>query len=592
MTKKPTLKGRPAYSYMRFSAPEQARGDSIRRQTAGTQRFCAEESLILDETLCDRGVSGFHGKNRTEGALGGFLRAFNTGLVPRDAVLIIESLDRLSREKTRLSQAELLQLINGGLTVVTLLDRQVYSADTIDEYPHLLHGALAIAQRAHEESATKARRVGEAWANKRQNLAAGRASRQRFPAWLRWDRDRVVAIPERQELLNWIFTRRAAGVGRRRIVAELNQRGVEPWGIGKRKARGGWQESYITKILSSRAPLGEFQPHQKVEGKRIPVGDPIKGFYPQVVPAELWQAAQTTAEPGTRPVRGRPSAGNLFSGLLFDPLGAPMHVARKGSNCDYLVTALAYRRADRPTFSWRLAHFHEVVLPLIGGLDWSRVFADLKHDEALTRIRAALAEIRRAEKQLELKIERLTDAIMAGDLGAVSDHFRSRSQALTLERNQLQAQANQLKSDLAAVERARRLSVTGSDRIREAMKNLKDEALRERFRRELRTLISKITLYPDGDVPGFPTKEIRQTAAELLIGNRGIVAKLSGQVCGAVRVEFSSGVDLIVWVTYRPGDRVREPASVLAIRGLGYEKAEWLDVARKLGISREVADAA
>jgi len=592
MIKTPALRGRPAYSYMRFSAPEQARGDSIRRQTAGTQRFCAEEGLILDETLCDRGISGFRGKNRTEGALGGFLRAFNSGLVPRDAVLVIESLDRLSREKTRLSQAELLQLINGGLTVVTLLDRQVYSAETVDEYPHLLHGALAIAQRAHEESATKARRVGEAWANKRRNLAAGHPSRQRIPAWLRWERGRVVSVPERQELLNWIFSRRVAGVGRRRIVAELNERGVEPWGIGKRKARGGWQQSYLAKLLCSRALLGEFQPHQKVDGKRVPVGEPIIGFYPQVVPTELWQAAQGTVEPGVRPLRGRPSSGNLFSGLVFDPLGAPMHVARKGANWDYLVTALAYRRADRPTFSWRLSHFHEVIIPVIGGLDWSRVFADAKNDETMCRIRTEIAEVHRAEKQLELKIERLTDAIMAGDLGAVSDHFRARSQALTLERNQLRAKASQLKSDLAALERAQRASVTGGDRVREALKNLKDEALRERFRRELRTLISKITLYPDGDVPGFPTDEIRESAAELLTGNRGIFAKLTGHVCGAVRVEFCSGADLIFWVTYRPGDRVHDPATVLAVRGLGYEKADWLDVARKFGISQAAANAA
>lgn len=588
------LKGLPAYSYMRFSRPEQAQGDSIRRQTAGTQRFCEEEGLVLDETLCDEGISGYHGKNRIEGALGGFLRAFNSGLVPRNAVLIIESLDRLSREKARLSQAELLQLINAGLTVVTLLDRQVYSADTIDEYPHLLHGALAIAQRAHEESATKGRRVGEAWAAKRENLAKGRPSRQRFPAWLRWDPDKnkVVPVPERRKLLNWIFNRRAAGIGRRRIATELNDRGIEPWGIGKHRARGGWQESYLSKILSSRAVLGEFQPYRRIAGRRELAGEPVKGFYPQVVSYDLWHAAQPQGDLGERPPPGRPSSGNLFSGLVFDPLGGSMHVVRKGSTFDYLTTARAYRRTDRPVFNWRLDRFQAVIIPMIAGLDWDRVFADVKHEAELRRIRAELGEVQRSEQQLELKIERVAEAILAGELGAVSTHFREKARALTREQNSLQHNSARLKKDLADLERERRLAAAGGDRLREALKDLKNEGVRNRFRREIRTLIRKITLFPIGEVPGFPIKEIRESADALIVGNRGIVAKMRGQTCGAVRVEFCSGEELIAWVTNRPGDRNHQPPTVLAVHGLGYKKPDWLDVARRLGVDLSAAAAA
>src|SRR5688572_4057085 len=46
-----------AYSYLRFSRPEQIRGDSLRRQTELSERYARENGLELDATLEDRGVS-------------------------------------------------------------------------------------------------------------------------------------------------------------------------------------------------------------------------------------------------------------------------------------------------------------------------------------------------------------------------------------------------------------------------------------------------------------------------------------------------------------------------------------------------------
>ena len=52
-----------AFSYVRFSTSEQMKGDSLRRQTAGAQEYCARHSLTLDNSLSlrDLGVSGFKG---------------------------------------------------------------------------------------------------------------------------------------------------------------------------------------------------------------------------------------------------------------------------------------------------------------------------------------------------------------------------------------------------------------------------------------------------------------------------------------------------------------------------------------------------
>lgn len=58
-----------AYSYVRFSTPEQMRGDSLRRQTEAAGRYAALHGLELDDKLTfrDLGVSAFRGTNEEDG---------------------------------------------------------------------------------------------------------------------------------------------------------------------------------------------------------------------------------------------------------------------------------------------------------------------------------------------------------------------------------------------------------------------------------------------------------------------------------------------------------------------------------------------
>ena len=55
-----------AYSYVRFSSPQQALGDSLRRQTEKAERYAVDRGLTLDTDLkmTDAGVSAFRGKKR------------------------------------------------------------------------------------------------------------------------------------------------------------------------------------------------------------------------------------------------------------------------------------------------------------------------------------------------------------------------------------------------------------------------------------------------------------------------------------------------------------------------------------------------
>ncbi len=300
-----------AYSYIRFSRPEQMRGDSLRRQIAGAQEWAKARGVVIDETLKDLGVSGFRGKNRTEGALSKFLALVEEGRIARGSYLILESLDRMSREAVIDILPRFLDVINAGVVIVTLFDRQEYSRERLRNDWTPLVMSLAIMARSHEESKTKFDRLMTIWSEKRKSNEVMTAI---IPGWLEITRGadgkrRIVENPERTAIVRRIFAETLAGYGRRTIVARLNKEGVKPFGRSR-----GWQPSYIKKVLSSRTVLGELQTWTRGEdGVRRPACEPHANYYPAIIDEATFARAQL-ALAGRAKAAGKrgPKAANLL----------------------------------------------------------------------------------------------------------------------------------------------------------------------------------------------------------------------------------------------------------------------------------------
>jgi DNA invertase Pin-like site-specific DNA recombinase len=105
-----------AYSYLRFCSQQQRKGDSLRRQIEARDRFIGERGLRLETSLQlqDLGVSAFRGKNRTTGALAGLLQAVEQGKVAKGSYLLVENLDRLTREQISDALELFLGILNRG----------------------------------------------------------------------------------------------------------------------------------------------------------------------------------------------------------------------------------------------------------------------------------------------------------------------------------------------------------------------------------------------------------------------------------------------------------------------------------------------
>lgn len=318
-----------AYSYTRFSTPEQAKGDSLRRQTQAAEEYARQNDLELDAALNfhDAGVSAFGGDNASTGRLRDFLTAVERGLVAPGSFLLVESLDRISRETARRALRTLEEIADAGVTVVTLNDRRQYTRRSLDDDPMSLMLAILTFIRANEESVTKAGRLRRAWEAKR-SAAGKKPLTARCPAWLKMrpDRSGFEAIPERAEVVQEVFRMAAEGIGQHAIAAELNRRGRPTWGDAGRRPASYWQRSYIAKLLNSPAAMGTLVPrvHQRLDGRKVSRAlDPVPGYYPAVVDEVTFEAAR--ARRGRRTGRGSSGAvgghlKHLLAGLARCPL--------------------------------------------------------------------------------------------------------------------------------------------------------------------------------------------------------------------------------------------------------------------------------
>lgn len=338
-----------AYSYLRFSTPEQMRGDSFRRQTAMAEAYAIQHDLELDTTLTlhDLGVSAFRGKNLSaDSQLGFFLQAINEGRVPQGSYLLVESLDRISRQTARKALRTLESVVDAGAVLVTLNDGRKYTKEDLDGDPMALLLSILTFMRAHEESAMKASRLKAAWSEKRDQASKARKPLTSMcPAWLKLDRESGMfqEVPERVQVIRRIFDMTLEGVGQDIIAKTLNKEGVPVFGRGLH-----WHRTYVAKLLNSPAVRGTFVPHveDQSSGKLVRQAlEPVHDYFPSIIDAETLERLQAMRAESVQPRRGRHAAkplNNIFGGLgKCADCGSTMTMTNKGDGNRYFVCTKA-----------------------------------------------------------------------------------------------------------------------------------------------------------------------------------------------------------------------------------------------------------
>ncbi|WPZ35531.1 recombinase family protein [Thalassobaculum sp. OXR-137] len=541
-----------AYSYVRFSRPEQLRGDSLRRQLDASREYAEKHGLELDDSLRDLGVSAYRGVHRERGALGAFLDLVEAGKVPRGSILIVESLDRLSRQNVFDALDQFSGLIRAGIEIVTLADHQRYSRESIVKNWSQLLISIGVMARAHEESQMKSDRLGSVWRKKKELAAEGSIVTSRAPAWLRVVDGKFQPIPERAAVVRRIFQEAADGVGAYSITARLNREGVQPFGRSR-----GWQQSYVTKILNNPAVTGTYQPHSKRSGKRVPEGAPVLDYFPAVVDEALfWRARAAARERNVRPGRGAGRRGknfaNLFSGLAKCECGGTMIYLDKGNSaksggpyltCDSRQRGLGCGHARH----WKYASTERSILTALRRVDWSRVVttndanAAAELAQRVEGLRAQIADTEDGrkewavlvEKKVQFAIDRvleLTDTLdrLDSELKAAEEEWRAATATAADARERV---------DLVAEMWRQQEELEGEDRYR----------LRARINQELRRVLERLE-FGDSDVLALYRRRKRPRAAMVDYGAFGFsLLKGEGRILKASADDIAA-VEYAEWL--------------------------------------------
>ena len=401
-----------AYSYLRFSSSEQGKGNSFDRQIRGRDGYLARKGLTLDSSFIieDAGVSAFRGLNAATGALRVFLDACEEKRIRPGSYLIVENLDRLSRDETLDAVMLFLGILQHGITLVTLFPEQEFSRENLD----LARLVLAVAElaRGHGESLAKSERSRSNWDKRRRNIASEILTGNK-PSWIDIQDGRFVLNPVKAAVVRRIFELSVGGHGIGSIAKLLNREGVPP--ISKSKH---WHDSYIYKILTNRACIREFQPRilhiEKVERpgnlpRKVksfqPIGQPLKGYFPAVVTDEVFFKAQQVLQVRSR-TGGRTCNGvnNLFTSLVVGedgttyslrPRNYHLYLVRASVTAGFTkdVPAVPYGAFERALLAW----LREVRINVDdGGVDVQGLQA--RKEDLERRIGELLGEMRGGEK--------------------------------------------------------------------------------------------------------------------------------------------------------------------------------------------------
>ncbi len=438
-----------AIIYARFSTAEQSKGYSLERQTKLGIEFAAKREWLVEKTITDQGRSAFHGANRAEGsALSDFELEARNGL-HTGKVLIVENIDRLSRQGAK-AAAQLVWALNGyGVDVATFHDSQIYGAGNGDMME--LFGLIVKAQLAYEESEKKSQRTKASWNNRFEAMEAGTQKRPipHTPNWIDRIDGKFALNSHRTAVLNEIYDLYIDGVGIHSIVTILNGRGEPDWSeLAKKRTQGGWFYSIIHRLLHKRSVLGEYV---KGDGTLV-----AADFYPQAITTEKFNRAQAAL--AMRKSNAKPAANrqhSVLTCLVFcDECGGGAHFEQRvgrqlsytrtnGEVRTYQVKERRSLRCDRARRKHACSNdaklSYDVVEKTVLEELLPQLVARPAADLVAQQLREQIAEAVRHQKATQSKLNNIIEAIEDGGSKALVQR------AATLE-NQLEQQGVEIKS--------------------------------------------------------------------------------------------------------------------------------------------------
>lgn len=257
----------------------------------------------------DSGISGFRGKNfSNESALSEFLKLVDNGNIQQGSVLIVENMDRLSRQSILPCLSKFIEIINKGIGIGVISQNKIFDTASVTNNPMELMLVLVEFARANSESATKSVRSKSVIAAKIERIKKGeKIWLNQRPTWIVEMKNNKFKIDEKKAgLVQGIFRRYLAGSSCNAIANELNKARTATL----REFEGGiWTNSTIATILKNKNVIGWM----KINGNEF------DDFFPRIIDEKDFLVVQERLEFNTK-TRGGSKYGlvrNIFKHLVY-----------------------------------------------------------------------------------------------------------------------------------------------------------------------------------------------------------------------------------------------------------------------------------
>lgn len=482
------------FGYIRYSSDKQEGNDSVHRQRALIESYASKNSLNV-RFIIDEGVSAFNNDNIRVGGLGGLLSLIGESDDLKGSMLLVENLDRLSRKTPIDAIAQLNTMLEGSLSsVITLMDEKVYTWESIRDPMNFIQMSFN-ASNAFMESQKKSERVSKAWQHRRELQQQQIIISPRKPQWLDISKDGKKYIPNKMALdIKTIYELCLEGYGFQRIAEKLDFK---------------YNPKQVANLLShkTRTVLGELHPHKRVGKEKIPVGEPIRNYYPAIIEEDLFYRVQAKKQ-GFRASGPQKKHLNLFTSLAkCSVCGANMVVMFKSKeNIDGIEKPIRYLACSNSTTKVkckyrgvRLTDFENSFLKFFKELDVSSIIrSDNQQKNEIGQMRKLIKDLTEKDIALNLQIDNLFLMSMKATNPQIIERVTKEMDISAAKQAEVKKEIEAIKIQLANMSREQVTVEQQVEKLNELAQHITDIDARFSLRKQIQDLITEIKIYAHG----------------------------------------------------------------------------------------------
>lgn len=508
---------RKCFLYSRVSSDAQILGDGLGRQEDKLKQYLLQNAERLNlsttdyEILVDSGVSGWSGwKGNNMGdtaALGQLFMRVESSEID-DSVLIVESLDRFSRENPFRVAGYISKLAEHGIDIIDVEQNLVIGPSN----PWSSTISSIIANRAHEESTLKSKRIKAAWDSRRKKAKeSGQYMIKNTPFWIDVLDDKYV-VNANASIVREIFDLYLQGYGSFTIAKKMNE-------VGKIIRDKRWSTPKICALLRNPRCNGDFISNSLErnyeKGTSTSTEHVIKGLYPKIVTDDEFALVLNRLDGNHKNRRVRNNRKvTILNGLLKCSICGGALTVRTAGAYRYVGCLKTIEKGGCYAKPMRYDALEKIIVNHIRNMDIGQVYESNNSKEF----------------QLQSRIKNLASHIDEFTNGIASIRAKNKKPSFEML-SELQQSEEELESLKSEKEQYRLAKIDlGEFKVSTELFDITKVALRSRLESTISNLLNKIKVYH--------TKDMSFSLIELIYVNDVVkhilVADKKGLVSGDV----------------------------------------------------------